>query len=140
MDDIVDRFRAIGRPIIYDIDDLVFDPDKLHYLRHVNGWCSEDLDRVKSMLSGNLTMMQRCDLVTVSTFALKLAVERMLGKPAHVMPNTLAPANGDLPPIHVANTVSGARVRIGYLSGTATHEEDFFRLQARSSTSLRGAR
>jgi glycosyltransferase involved in cell wall biosynthesis len=123
--EIIARFRSTGRPVIYDIDDLVFDPDRIEYLRATKRGDPERTDLVRALLTGTLAMMRHFDLVTVSTFALKLEVER-LGKAAHVIPNTLAPSEarpGDarMPAI----PKRGRRLRTIYLSGTATHEDDF---------------
>jgi hypothetical protein len=89
--EIIARFRSMGRPVVYDIDDLVFDPDRIEYLRATKRADPERTDLVRALLTGTLAMMRHFDLVTVSTFALKLEVER-LGKAAHVIPNTLAPS------------------------------------------------
>ncbi len=121
--EIVAKCRSRGQQVIYDVDDLIFDPDRIEYLRAAKR--PENRDSYIPLLTNTLAMMRHFDLVTVPTFALKLEVER-LGKAAHVIPNTLAPAEvrlGDA--LAPAIPSRGGRLRIIYLSGTATHEDDF---------------
>src|SRR5207302_2471346 len=66
--EILTRFQSLGRTVVYDIDDLSFDPDPIEYRRAPNR--SERGGQYMSPLTSTLAMMRRCDLVTVSTFAL----------------------------------------------------------------------
>ena len=117
------RFQSLGHPVVYDIDDLIFNPDCIEHLPAANR--PENSDSYTSTLNSTLAMMRRCDLVTVSTFALKLEVER-LGVAAHVIPNALAP-----PEVRARDALAlaipprDARVRMVYLGGTATDDDDF---------------
>jgi glycosyltransferase involved in cell wall biosynthesis/tetratricopeptide (TPR) repeat protein len=119
--EIVLRCRSNGQQVIYDVDDLIFDPDRIEYLRAAANPQNRDL--YLSLMTNTAAMMRHFDLVTVATFALKQEVERF-GKTAHVVPNTLALTEarpGEGPPI----PRRGERLRISYLSGTGTHDDDF---------------
>ena len=117
--------RAIGMRVVYDIDDLVFDPglaDRIDAVRRMNRYdrCSfvESMARRRKLLLA-------ADLVTVSTAYLARTVER-LGRPSVVIPNSI---NAEQQ--RVAAEMAGAGrqlhngVRIAYLSGSATHQRDF---------------
>src|SRR5262249_51926464 len=75
-------------------------------------------------LSRRRRLLQVCDVVTVSTVPLARATE-ILGRPACVVPNSL---NREQLRIAAAITPiqrSDGVVRIGYFSGSRTHQRDF---------------
>lgn len=125
---LIRRFRDAGRPIIFDIDDFVIDSTQMHLLRFCNRLPDHDRGVFLSNMQRLEKTMKACDFATVSTFALKTEVEKR-GLLAFVLPN-----NNGLAAIKLArkiersggeNASTGAPVRIGYFSGTKTHEEDF---------------
>ena len=117
--------RAIGMRVVYDIDDLVFDPaiaDKIDAVRRMSR-----VDRrsfVESM-ARRRRLLLASDLVTVSTAYLARMVER-LGRPSAVIPNSI---NGEQQRVAAEITAAGPQrhdgVRIAYLSGSPTHQRDF---------------
>ena len=127
-DTLIRRFRETGRPTIFDIDDFIFDPNQMQSLRPCQDVSGHNRENILSMMQRIKKTMQACDLTTVSTFALKLEVEKC-GLPAFVLPN-----NNGLSQIELARKIEHAKaenksidgpVCIGYFSGTKTHEEDF---------------
>ncbi|MBS3935647.1 MAG: glycosyltransferase [Sulfuritalea sp.] len=125
IDALIRRFRETGRPIIFDIDDFVFDPDQIHLLRATAQCGDADRERIRSFLQRTEKTMRACDFVTVTTFALKKEVEKR-GLPAFVLPNNNGLAQAQLAKnISAKKAPNGGPVRIGYFSGTKTHEEDF---------------
>lgn len=123
---VIDEFRATGKSVVFDIDDLVFDPDRLDLIRHVAMRSDADCKAFRGMQANLRDTMWRSDLVTVSTYALKTEVERF-GKPALVLPNNISLKHesraADL--VARAREAKGKRIRIGYFSGTKSHEHDF---------------
>ncbi len=129
----VDRFlndcAAAGIPTIYDIDDLIFDPDAIDFLPHVRDAASNDIGQIRRLLESQRKTMARCDHMTVSTAALLAEAEKR-GKSGFVIRNNNGLAQQEL--------CAGLReerrkrlasndptVRIGYFSGTNTHNFDF---------------
>ena len=125
--ELIDRFRAAGRPVIFDIDDLVFAPEKLNLMRQIEFWCEEDKQRTRDYIARNLETMLRCDFVTCSTFALKTEVEAR-GVRAFVVPNNIGRTTfsaGQAIRHGRAALPTKERTRFAYFSGTNTHEHDF---------------
>lgn len=122
---LAERCKKIGIPTVYDIDDLVFDPEGISLLRFTMRLSPEERELFRSGAKRRRELMLRCDVVTTSTFALSEEVRR-LGLPAFVLPNTIArnvvkSANS----LMERATDETTKVRIGYFSGTKTHEDDF---------------
>ncbi|MBX9747840.1 MAG: glycosyltransferase [Hyphomonadaceae bacterium] len=120
------RCKALGTPTRYDVDDLVFDVERLSLLRFLQAISADEQKLFAGGVASRRELMLMCDLVTTSTAQLAHEVEK-LGKPAFVLPNTIGREDretfGNLRrPQHSA---SGGRVRIGYFSGTKTHQHDF---------------
>jgi glycosyltransferase involved in cell wall biosynthesis len=117
--------RTIGMRVVYDIDDLVFDPgfaDNIDAVRRMN---RDDRRSFVESMARRRRLLLAADLVTVSTAYLARTVES-LGRPSAVIPNSI---NGEQQ--RVAAEIASARpqprdgVRIAYLSGSPTHQRDF---------------
>lgn len=127
VDGLIRECKAKGSVVIFDIDDLVFDASRVDLLRFTQSIDDVSRQQTLSFLDCIRKTMLLCDAVTVSTAALKEEVERT-GAPAYVLPNSIG-----IKQSKDAGTVVGARearnaggtVRIGYFSGTKTHEADF---------------
>jgi glycosyltransferase involved in cell wall biosynthesis len=122
----VARLRESGTRIVFDVDDLVFDPSRV-------GLTSPGPNQVaprRHLFGRYRTTLLEADAVTVSTSPLRDEVAA-LGRPVAVVPNNLGL---DVLERWTDPTVARARrdardgdpgtVRIAYLSGTATHVQD----------------
>ncbi|MBV8779226.1 MAG: glycosyltransferase, partial [Alphaproteobacteria bacterium] len=117
--------RATGVRLVYDIDDLLFDETlapRIDGLRRLGPFGRR---RFVAAMRGYRRLLRECQLTTVSTTPLARAAEAM-GQPSRVVPNGLnlvqlrtAEALAARPP-----TGDGS-VRVGYFSGSATHQRDF---------------
>lgn len=120
------EFKSSGKRVIFDIDDLVFDPDLILNIRHIAERDDSARQRMVSMANRLKQTMLCCDYVTTSTFALKQEASRF-GLPTFIIPNNL-PTNeitrADLL-VSTSTAKKNLHTRIGYFSGTATHEYDF---------------
>ncbi len=122
----VARLRESGTRVVFDVDDLVFDPSRV-------GLTSPGPTQVaprRHLFGRYRQTLLDADAVTVSTAPLRDEVAA-LGRPVAVVPNnlgldvlerwgeaTVARARRD------ARGSGDATVRIAYLSGTATHVQD----------------
>jgi glycosyltransferase involved in cell wall biosynthesis len=124
---LIDQLRQSEKPVIFDTDDLVFEPDLVAWHRAVKKLGPKEqvqhLDGVRCYL---MTLLA-CDAVTVATPPLaELAAKR--GKPAFVHRNALGNEMQQLAGKLYEQRKSrsdNSRIIVGYGSGTATHEIDF---------------
>lgn len=119
---LIEFCRARRIPVIFDIDDLVFDISRVGLLRATKSYGPEDLARTCSFIDRTRQTMLACDAVTVSTVPLAAEV-RALGLTAYVLPNNISVSTWAIAerPRESHRSVT----KIGYFSGTKTHEEDF---------------
>jgi glycosyltransferase involved in cell wall biosynthesis len=117
--------RRAGMRIVYDIDDLVFDEtiaDRIDGLTAM-GW-HQRRDFVAA-LARRRRLLLACDLVTAATAPLARAAA-VLGRPSAVIPNSLNGqqllAADEMP---CRQRAADVPLRIGYFSGTRTHQRDF---------------
>jgi len=126
------RCRERGIPVGFDIDDLIFDPEVMtvknfDYLRGMDeawrrNWLSQTVE-------GSRRTLTESDFATVSTQPLAEHAEA-LGVPSFVVPNgmdanMISQSDEILRSPAAKPAASDGRLRIGYASGTPTHQKDF---------------
>ncbi|MEP3394133.1 MAG: CDP-glycerol glycerophosphotransferase family protein [Litoreibacter sp.] len=126
--DLCETYHTLGGKIIFDIDDLIHDMDAFsqsEYFRMRPEFASD----FKVLSRRTQQMIDMADLVTVTTPSLAKSLNDP-AKQVEVIPNsistTLMKKYGGVP--HAAD--ASGKVRICYLSGTATHSEDFEQCRA----------
>lgn len=121
------QFQERGGKVIADIDDMVFDLERIEQL---NAYRSRPM--MQSEMRAGFAAFRRgllaADLVTVSTWPLRNEIER-LGKRAFVVPNSIVPET--IESLLPSGKKHHGAIRICYLSGTPTHDQDF--LQCRDA-------
>jgi glycosyltransferase involved in cell wall biosynthesis len=123
---LIQKARTAGKPVIFDTDDLIFEPELTVWHRAVRSLSRTDqaqhLDGVRRYL---MTLMA-ADAVTVATPVLA-ELARKRGKLALVHRNALGYEMQELADRLSAERVSHEteRIVVGYGSGTATHDVDF---------------
>jgi glycosyltransferase involved in cell wall biosynthesis len=117
--------RETGMRLVYDIDDLVFDPAFADHIDSVCRMLPYERRHYLDAMRRRRELLLRCDLVTVSTPPLARIAES-LGRPAAVIPN---PINDEQMRLAAALATAplGHRegILIGYFSGSPTHQRDF---------------
>jgi glycosyltransferase involved in cell wall biosynthesis len=120
------RAKSLRIPVVYDIDDLVFCPERVHLIRFTLNLSEDERLLFENGVVLRRDLMLLCDIVTTSTFSLSTEVRR-LGKRAFVLPNTISRSDfqdsNELMSRSQKNIPTS--IRIGYFSGTKTHERDF---------------
>ena len=126
------RARGLGRRVVYDIDDLVFDPDYAHLVMNTlaqepteEGW--EHWFAYFARLGAT---MKLCDRVVVTNDYLAERARAYAGQDVRVVPNFINREQLDLSHrLFEAKRASGwardHRIHVGYFSGTPTHAKDF---------------
>jgi hypothetical protein len=128
VEELVDRVRRGGAVLVFDIDDLVFDPELAEQMPF---WAQAS--RLTRLQYRGLSLrlrrtLEACDVFIGATPALARAAQT-IGKRAFVYPNLLHP--GLIAAARRIRKLRAARPPgpvVGYMSGSMTHNEDFARL------------
>jgi 2-polyprenyl-3-methyl-5-hydroxy-6-metoxy-1,4-benzoquinol methylase/glycosyltransferase involved in cell wall biosynthesis len=111
--------------VVFDVDDLIFDPSVVESIDGFRMLSEDKKARYLDGVSMYRQMLLASDLVTVPTEYLKSQVNK-LGVPAAIIPNSVnAKQIAIAQDVVAAPRESGNVVRIGYFSGSYTHQKDF---------------
>lgn len=129
---LITRARGLGRRVIYDIDDLVFDTRFAHQVLTTLDQEPSDaaMDHWFAYFGRLGATMRLCDQVTVTNQQLAARVEEFAACPTRVIPNFMNREQLEVSErVLNAKRASGFRssgpVLLGYFSGTPTHNRDF---------------
>ena len=123
------RAKAAGIPVYYDVDDLVFDYEKISGLHFLKGSGYSDFRTTTDRIHG---CMEFCDGYFTSTETLAKEIrEEFPGKPVVINRNCMSMEMEVLSHEAVEQTDKDKdRIYIGYLSGSRTHDQDFAQVEA----------
>lgn len=110
--------------IVYDIDDLIFEPDYLSAISAYKNLSRLEKGHFVRGLFARKSLILKSDLATTSTPVLARLIREM-GVDATCIPNTLNMAQLAQAEALLRNQVDRRGFRIGYFSGSKTHEADF---------------
>lgn len=121
--------QEMGKPVIFDTDDLIFDEEKISYIRALKWMSQDEIDLYYDGVRRYHRTLSLCHVATVTTEPLREAMQRLLPHvQCFINPNAL----GDSQLMQAEEALKAHRsaedrnaVRIGYLSGTRTHNVDF---------------
>ncbi len=132
MAQLVARAHALGRRVVFDVDDLVFDDRYVHLIIETLDEAGEeqDLDFWFAQVGRYGALMRLCDAVIVTNEFLAERVHEFCGLPTAVVPNFTNRRQ-----LEYSAQVLGCkrrssfrrdeRIHLGYFSGSATHQRDF---------------
>ena len=122
---LIAKARDLGKILVYEADDLVFDPEFVRYRGYKGEFTSENSYQAVEVLARCRRTIMACDCCVVSTeFLAKRAAP--LGKEVFVVRNAFSEEELKLAREVVRQPVgAGGRIVIGYMSGTPTHSWDF---------------
>lgn len=128
---VINRFSRLGKKVIFDVDDLVFDvafaplvTSNLNY-KMMGG---EGIDQWFSFIANIGACMRLCDAVITTNSYLQERVQNFSGLEAEVLPNFLNQEQLDVSAQlrhEKSNEIVGGGVRLGYFSGSHSHAKDF---------------
>jgi glycosyltransferase involved in cell wall biosynthesis len=129
---LISRFKALGKRVTFDIDDLVFNPNHAQLVASTIGHPLETEDQLNSWygyVGRQYTTMQLCDdFVTTNEF-LADQIRDFTGRPTRVLRNFMNREQIDYSAHVIDNkpAPSGHHevFRIGYFSGSPSHAHDF---------------
>ena len=129
----VERFikkaAELGKPVIFDIDDLVFDENRLGYIRALDGKSPQEIQLYRDNVKQHHRTLSLCKFSIAATEPLRAAVEKTFPHiRCFINPNGLndVQLRHAEQALQIQKAPADARiVRIAYLSGTPTHNQDF---------------
>ena len=123
--ELISYCRERGIAIVFDIDDLVFDPESVELVRVVNGFSAPERIEYLRGVEQYRKVLLAVDYVTCTTRFLAERIEQ-LGRRAAVIPNSLNRRQIEIAQrLQLPRKTGNAVVRIGYFSGSNTHQIDF---------------
>jgi len=111
--------------VVFDVDDLVFEPDVIDQIDGFRLLPKVEQQQYIAGVHQYRQLLLAADLVTVPTEFLRARVEQ-LGKAVALIPNSINEAQQTIA-AEILSKPRAAReiVRIGYFSGSRTHQNDF---------------
>lgn len=120
------RARPEPVPVLYDIDDLVFDPDLHHEIDPLlKDLPAIDRQRYWEGVRRYRTTLEHCDAYIGSTEALCTAATEASGIPSFRFANGVGLHLARASDVALRRDRKPGPLRIGYFSGTNTHNEDW---------------
>ncbi|MCL2110064.1 glycosyltransferase [Microgenomates group bacterium] len=129
--ELIHFFRSRDLPVVFDIDDLVFDPQHLALLASSKTFSPLSLQIEHQHLLGFLSLIKHCTHATVPTLPLQHSLQQLFPHLSiSLLPNHLDQTSLNqafiLAQAHLAHSSSPRRpFTLGYFPGTATHDRDF---------------
>jgi O-antigen biosynthesis protein len=124
----IEKAKSLGREIVFETDDLVYNPKFLKFMDYYKQMNSMERKLYENGVGGEIIGDEYVKVCTTTTsyLATKLKEE---GKQIFLVPNRLSLEDLDLAKEALEQTVGrkkdGGEVVIGYFSGTISHNKDF---------------
>lgn len=118
-----DLVKSLGVPLVYDVDDLVFDASVVDQIDVYRRMPQEAQREYLSGIRSISRAMMTAEYHTTSTSFLASYIEQYTGKDAWVIPFGLNDRQLEI--ADLSDAPSETPRFIGYLSGTKTHQKDF---------------
>ena len=117
--------RARGVAVVYDVDDLIFDPDLAAEIPALTILPPDEAALWLEGVRRYRTTLEACDAFVGSTSGLCDHAAAVTGLPAYRFANGVGLLLGQQSDAAVRQPRTPGPVRIGYLSGTNTHDHDW---------------
>lgn len=120
----VRRARAKGIPVTYDVDDLVFRSHHLDSIPFLDSLPPAKRATFAQEVRSRARVIRLCDSVSGTTRPVVNELSELTSSPVTILPNGLSKQGVELASAAQPRTPDG-RIRLGYFSGSATHEADW---------------
>lgn len=125
----ISEAKQRGKPVIFETDDLVFDPDAVKHIAALEDMTQAEKDLYLDGVRRYRTTLLSCAAATVSTETLRERV-KPLRETVYVTPNVVSKemvrrADMALSIAHTQKENERDSVTIAYFSGSPTHNRDF---------------
>lgn len=121
----LDYAKLNGINVVFDVDDLVFEPDVIDQIDGFRLLPEEEKENYIAGVQAYRKLLLASNMVTVPTeYLCKCALA--LGQPTYVIPNSINEAQLFIAhELALETKIENGPVRIGYFSGSLTHQADF---------------
>jgi glycosyltransferase involved in cell wall biosynthesis len=123
--DLIAAARGRGAPVLYDVDDLIFDPDLAAEIPALSILPPDEAALWLEGVRRYRTTMEACDGFVGSTQQLCAHAAAVTGLPTYRFANGVGVLVGQQSDAAVRKPRAPGPLRIGYLSGTNTHDHDW---------------
>jgi len=122
---LINLIKRAKKKIVFDIDDLVYDPQYLQFMDYYKKMSATERELYKNGVGSEILLDPYVTECTAATTFLAQKL-RELGKHVNVKKNRLSVADSKWAEkiLHV-NSIPREKVSIGYFSGTRSHDKDF---------------
>ncbi|MEW6860380.1 glycosyltransferase [Trueperella pyogenes] len=125
--DLIAQIKALPRvvPVIGDVDDLIFDPEIFDSLDNLGGLSADERALWMRGIHRYRTTFDACDYFIGSTQTVSREAERLLGVPTQTYANGVGALLGAVSDAEARRARTPGPLRIGFFSGTDTHDADW---------------
>jgi hypothetical protein len=123
--ELIDGARRSGTPVLFDVDDLIFDPDVATEIPALRILDEAEASLWLEGVRRYRRTMDACDGYIGSTDGLVEHARSVVGLPAARFDNGVGIVLGRRSDEALARPRTPGPLRVGYLSGTTTHDEDW---------------
>jgi len=117
-------WKRIGIPVLYDIDDLVFDKDIIKYISAIKDWSKEKKLLYVESMNRYSKIINQSNILSSPTNYLSNYLAKKYNKPSVVIRNGIDQKSYQKFLKNKPNK-SKRKIVLGYFSGTNTHDQDF---------------
>ena len=135
----VEDLHMRGTPVVFDVDDLIFDPSLEAEISALKILTGAERDLWLQGVHRYRTTMELCDAFVGSTRGLCDHASAVTGLPAFRFPNGTGIVMSRLADTALREAKTPGPVRVGYLSGTDTHDHDWAMIEDVVVTALEKA-
>lgn len=122
---ILERARAAGCAVVYDMDDLTIGADFVRHQAYKHGFTAGQMASLIETTQRREALLRLCDACLVSTDYLASVVAGY-GVQPYVLRNALGQRDLEIAArVERLGVAAGGRIVLGYMSGTASHNYDF---------------
>lgn len=126
---LIERAKRRGVPVFFDVDDLIFDPDVAAEIPALRILPTAEAELWMEGVRRYRTTMEACDAFVGSTDALCRHAHQVTGMPAHRFSNGVGLQLGRLSDEALHRPRRPGPPRLGYFSGTNTHDHDWLMIE-----------
>lgn len=120
----IEKAKSFNKKIIFDIDDLVIDTKYTNTISHVQSLPAEQKKQYDSDIENMKRTLQQCDAAITTTSRLKTELSKYCNN-VFINRNVASNEMVSLSKKVLSQNKNQKIVRIGYFSGSVTHNEDF---------------